>query len=349
MSTFLAVQVPTGVGELIKVETLPLMVEASPEFEEAKQLLAQMLSSAGTLANSINLKEDYQRGVQMMSALKAFLKNVDEGVEPTKRVINAAKDQLMSLVHELDVPAKQLHLELSRETARYKMAEEEKVRKENERLAREAELERQRLQREADISTLNDDILSAQQSADEANGRGQVETANEINTNLTQIVAALAVPDSIKNPLETCTRVRQIVALAAQHEQARIAAATAKADGDKKRAAAILAASKKLEAPEVEEVVQNRVEVAPSIQRGPDLHHARGSSVGQTWRVKRQDIGGGKEKTVGIIDPQRVCRDHPEWCYPDETLINDYAKRCKEKPVVAGVIFELDTRTKGVR
>ena len=39
MSTFLAVQVPTGIGEIIKVETLPLAVEASPEFEEAKQLL----------------------------------------------------------------------------------------------------------------------------------------------------------------------------------------------------------------------------------------------------------------------------------------------------------------------
>ena len=324
-------------------------MEASPEFEEAKQLLQQMLASAKTLANSITTKDDYERGVRMMSALKAFLKNVDEGVEPTKRVINSAKDRLMELVHELDVPAKQLHLELSRETARYKLAEEEKVRKENERLAREAELERQRLQRLEDIKTLENEIRIAKGEADGANGRDQAATANEINSNLQQIVASLLVPDSIKNPLETCTRVRQIVALALQHEDARIAAAKAKAEGDKKAAAAILKASAKLEAPEVEEVQQTRVEVTPAIQRGPDLVHARGSSIGQVWRVKRQDIGGGKQKTVGIIDPQRVARDHPEFCLPDEGLLNEYARRCKEMPIVPGVIFELEIKTKGVR
>ncbi|HVN82266.1 MAG TPA: hypothetical protein VMW38_24995 [Terriglobia bacterium] len=349
MSTFLAVQVPTGVGELIKVETLPLQVEASPEFEEAKQLLAQMLSSAKTLANSINTKEDYERGVKMMSALKVFLKNVEEGIDPAKRLINSAKDKLMEMQHELDVPAKQLHLELSRETARYKLAEEEKVRQENERLAREAEIERQRLQRLEDIKTLQNEIRIAKGEADGANGRSQVETANEINNNLAQIVASLEVPESIKNPLETCTRVRQIVALALQHEDARIAAAAAKAEGDKRRAAEILKASKKLEAPQVEEVQQTRVEVTPAIQRGPDLHYARGSSTKQIWRVKRQDIGGGKEKVVGIIDPQRVCREHPEYCEPSVTLLDEYAKRSKERPNIPGVIWELSTKTIGVR
>lgn len=334
MGLILQQQVPTGQGELIHVETLPLQVEPNPAFEEAKQLLEQMVASAGTLANSITTVEDYDRGMKMLQALKVFLKNVEEGVDPTKRRINSAKDRLMELVHELDVPAKQLQTALARETGRFKLWQEEQVRKEQERLARIAEQERQTKQREADLDALRGEIELAKQSADEANGRNQVETANEISTNLKQIVASLKVPQSIRNPIETATQVRQIVALAQQHEQARIAAAQAKADGDARAAKKILAASAKLEAPVVEEVRSEQVQAAPSIVRQPDLYQAKGAYVKKVWRVKQ------------IFDANRVPR---EYCMPSESLLNDYAKRVQQRPIVPGVEFEEVISTKGVR
>jgi hypothetical protein len=329
--------IPTGTGELIRVETLPLVVEPNQSFEDAKQLLEQMVASAGSLANSITTEEDYNRGMKMLQGLKLFLKNIDEGVKPAKDRINEGKDRLMNFIHELDVPAKKLQADLAKETGRFKVWQEEQVRKENERLAREAEAERQRKQHEADLDALRAEIELAVQTADEANGRNQTETAAEIKTGLRPIVTTLRIPQAIENPIQVATQVRQIVALALQHESARIAAAQAKAEGDKKAAAAILKASAKLEAPVVEEVRAEQVMVAPVMVRHPDLFQAKGASVSQNWRVK------------AVFDPARVCREHPELCEPSQSKLNDLAKRLKAKPNVGGVEWEQITKTIGVR
>ena len=340
MGLLLNNQVPTGSGELIHVETLPLKVETNPAFEEAKQLLEQMVASAGSLANSITNDADYNRAMKMMQGLKIFIKNVDEGIDPVKRRINDAKDRLMALAHELDVPAKNLQTALAKETGRYSLWKQEQVRLENERLERIAEQERQRKQREADLEALMTEIGAANQEADAATGRGQGDTANEIRAAIKPLVNKLknaATVALIQNPVQEATGVRQVVALALQHEQARIAAAQAKAEGDKKAAAAILKASAKLEAPQVEEVYVAPVQATPTIARKPDLYKAPGASVRQDWRVKT------------IYDPGRVCREHPELCDPSESKINDLAKRLKAKPNVPGVEFELITKTIGVR
>ena len=351
MENLALIQIPAikPTDRLLDIANVPIIVEENALFVQARELRDTLIQEAEKFRFKIESDKDYNRVTQILPLLPRFKKYVDDTTDPVKKDLNDGKQKVMDAIHTLCDPIDQLNLELKRAHGNYKNWRDEQVRLENEKLQREAERERQRLQRLADLETLQSEIRIAQSSADEGNGRGQTETANEINVNLEHIIAALAVPDSIKNPLETCTRVRQIVALALQHEDARIAAAKAKAEGDKKAAAAILKASAKLEAPEVEEVQQTRVEVTPAIQRGPDLVHARGSSIGQVWRVKRQDIGGGKQKTVGIIDPQRVARDHPEFCLPDEGLLNEYARRCKEMPIVPGVIFELEIKTKGVR
>lgn len=348
-TNFLAITVPSGQGELIHVETLPLAVEPNIEFEEAKQALEVMLKSSRSLANSITTDDDYNRGMEMIKGFKTFLRNVEDGVTPTKDRLNQAKNRLMELIHQLDEPAKQILLELSRETGRYKVKKDEEVRIENDRLRREAEEAQRKKQHAVDIECLRVEIGAALDAANAANGRGQKATATEILNNIVQIEASLKVPESIRNPLETSTLVRQYVALAIQHEEARIAAAAAKRDGDAKAAKEILNASKNLELPEVEEVQQETVEIEPTVMRGPDLKHMTGASVSQAWRVKRTSLGAGKEKVTGITDPQRICREHPELCEPSVSKIDDYAKRTKEKPIIPGVTFELETKTRGVR
>jgi len=329
--------IPEGTGELIHVETLPLSVEPNQAFEEAKQLLDQMVASAGSLANSITTEEDYNRAMQMLQGLKLFLKNIDEGVKPAKDRINEGKDRLTTFIHELDVPAKNLQAALAKETARFKLWQDEQIRLENERKQREAEAERQRLQREADLTALRDEIAAALQTADDANARKEPVTANEIKAGLQPTLLKLKVPQSIQNPVKSATEIRQAIALAIQHEAGRIAAAQAKAEGDKKGAAAILRASAKLEAPVVEEVHAARAEVAPVMVRRPDLYHAKGASVRQEWRVKV------------VFDPGRVCREHPEMCEPSQSKLNDLAKRLQAKPNIPGVEWEQSTKTIGVR
>jgi len=323
--------IPTGQGELIKVETLPLLVEPNAAFEEAKLLLEQMVQSAGSLPNSITTEEDYNRGMKILQGVTAFLKNIEEGVSPTKKRINDAKDRLMALIHELDIPANKLKLELWRE---------EQVRLENERLAREAEKERQRKQRAAEIEALIVEIGAANQECDAATGRNQVATKEEILAGINGVARMLkseATTAQIVSPVAEATRIRQVVALAIQHEQARIAAAQAKAEGDKKTAANILKASAKLEAPLVEEVYVPPVQTPATVAKKPDLYKAAGASVTALWRVKN------------IFDSARVCREHPELAEPSLSKLNDLAKRLKAKPNIAGVEWEQDVRTKGVR
>jgi hypothetical protein len=337
MGTLLVQEIPTGQGELIRVETLPLLVEPNAAFEEAKQILDQMVASAGALANSITNDEDYNRGLKMLQALKVFLRNIDEGVDPTKRRINDAKDRLMSLIHELDVPAKQLQQGLAKETGRYLLWKQDQVRLENERKAREAEVERQRLQHESDIRILRAELDDAYKTCTDANGRNQTPTANEIGGAIAKWDRAIKSPATVQNPIAAATEIRQVVALALQHEQARIAAAQAKAEGDKKAAASILRASAKLEAPVVEEVIAEQVHVAPSITRQPDLFKAKGGYVTREWKVKR------------IYDPTRVPH---QFCTPSESLLNEHAKtfnKTQSKPIVPGVEFEELVSTKGVR
>lgn len=337
MGSLLIQNIPTGTGELIRVDTLPLVVEPNQSFEDAKQLLEQMVASAGSLANSITTEEDYNRGMKMLQGLKLFLKNIDEGVKPAKDRINEGKDRLMSFIHELDVPAKNLQAALAKETGRFKLWQEEQVRLENERRQREAEAERQRLQREADLRVLQVEIDDAMHKAALSTGRGQLETSAEITAGLKPIVTKLKVPQSIADPLRLATEIRQLIVLALQHEAARMAAAQAKAEGDKKAAAAILRASAKLEAPVVEEVRAEQIQAAPVMVRQPDLFQAKGASVRQNWRVK------------SIFDPGRVCREHPELCEPSQSKLNDLAKRLKAKPNVGGVEWENEVKTIGVR
>jgi hypothetical protein len=340
MGMILTQEVPTGQGELVRVETLPLLVEPSQEFEQAKLMLEQMVKSSGALSNSITTQADYEKGMKILQGLSTFLKNLDEGIKPVKSRINAAKDRVMALQHELDEPAKQLQLALSRETARYKVWAEEQVRLEQERLARAAELERQKKQREMDLSVLRDEVALAQTSANEANARGQVETANEISALIKSLASKLSNPvtaSTIANPIQEVTRVRQVVALAIQREQARIAAAAAKAEGDKKTAESILRASAKLEAPPVEEVYVPQVKAEPVVVARGTSYHAPGSHVSSVWRVQ------------SIDDPDLVCRNHPELCVPSESKLNELAKRTKSKPNIPGVRWFEDVRTKGVR
>ena len=337
MGLLLTQNVPVGTGELIRVETLPLKVEPTSQFEEAKAALAEMIEGAGTLVESIQTDDQYNQGIKMLQSLKQFNRNLEAGIKPLKDLINSHKDRVMELQHELDVPAKRLQDALSRETARYQLAKEEAVRKENDRLAREAERQRQEQQHEADIKVLLDEVAAAQLAGSASNATGQPETAQEIERELRPITNMLKVPSMISNPIEVATRLRQVVALAQQHEQARIAAAELKAQGDKRGAAKILRASEQLEAPEVEEVVSEQVQVMAPVLRQPDLYQAKGSSVRQRWIVS------------AITDPGRVCVEHPELCIPSEAKLNDLAKRINARPNIPGVTWELDTRTIGVR
>ena len=331
---------PDGTGPLISVETLPMLVEANPAFEEAKLILEKMIATAGNLPNSITTMEDYDKGMRLLQALTVFLKNVEAGIAPMKDKINGAKNRLMELQHELDVPAANLKLALSRETARYQLWQAEQARIESDRLQREAEKERMVRQRQAEIDALMTEIGTANQAGDEAVARGQSATRDEIVAGISRLVKLLGsavTTAQIANPVAEITKIRQVVALAVQHEQARIAAAAAIAQGDRKTAKQIEKASMQLVAPEVEEVYVAPVQVAPVMARKPELYKAAGASVTALWRVKT------------IFDAARVCREHPELCEPSESKLNDFAKRTKQKPNIPGVEWEQDVRTRGVR
>jgi len=189
------------------------------------------------------------------------------------------------------------------------------------------------LQREADLNALRNEVNVARGEADTANLCGRPELANEIRAGLKRFSALEAAPGAYRNPLQDATEVRQVVALALQREQARVAAEKARQDGDKATAKAIERAGQKLEAPEVAQVVSERIEAAPVVIPKADLAHAKGGYVKESWRAR-------------IVSPADVPR---EFCEPSESLLNDYAKRLGKQPVVPGVVFDREVKLAGVR
>jgi hypothetical protein len=354
MGNLAVIEIPTpkAADRLLHIDNVPIVVEENALFIEAETLRDKLLAEGKEVRIKISSVEEHATAMKLRQVLKRYHEYVEDTTEPVKVEFNNGKQKVMDAIHKLIDNTVALDKDLARSTGAYEVWQAEQLRLEQERREREAELERQAKQRAVDLQVLQKEIELAQQSADEANGRGQLETKNEIDAGIRRMVNALknaATAALIANPIQEATSIKQCVALAIQHEQARIAAAAAKAEGDKKAARDILKAAAKLEAPEVEEIYVPQVQAAPVVVRQPASYHAPGSHVGQIWRVKRIDIGGGKEKTVGIVDPGRVCREHPELCSPNESKLNDLCRRIKTKPDIPGVIFELDVRTKGVR
>jgi hypothetical protein len=328
-------RIPKGEGELIAVEHLPIMITPNAAFYEAKSVLQGIVEQVGGIANSITTDDQYNQGIAGLQAINKFLKDIEAGIKPSKDQLNQAKDQLIEFAHQLDVPAKRLKDALSAETGRYRMWKDEQERREQERLRKEAELERQRKQREVDIGALKNEIVMAESEAADAEQRGEVETAKEIRAVTKRYAALDSMPGAFPDPLEDATRIRQAVLLARQHEEARIAAAKAKAEGDRNAARRIERAAAKLEAPEVAPVISERVEAAPVVAPKADLTKAKGQSTRKEWKLK------------GIYDPAQVPR---EYLRVDESALNAYAKRCGEiEPHVPGCRFEFSVKTIGVR
>ena len=352
MGNLAVIEIPTRSLKLLEVSNVPIIIEENEQFLKVIDLRDRLLEQGEKVRNKISSDDEFNFAGKFISDLKKFLKFADDGTDSANDDINEAKKLIMASKHKLKDEIELMARDIARNHGVYKLRRDAENAAEQERLEREAEKKRREEQRVVEFQVLQTELDAAQKTADEANGRNQAETKSEIQRGIKRLVDALKSPATmalITNPAEEAYAVRQLVGLAIQHEQGRIAAAQAVADGNKKAAAAILKASAKLEAPEVEEVYVPRVQAAPVIARKPELFHAAGSSVGQQWRVKRVEVGGGKEKTVGIVDPNRVCREHPELCEPSESKLNDLAKRLKSKPDIPGVIWELDVRTKGVR
>jgi hypothetical protein len=327
-------KLPSGEGELIAVRNLPISVEPNEAFHEAKRALEALVEDSRGIVNSITTEDEYNAGMAILGKINGFLKQIEAGAKPSKDSLNQAKDELMRYIHELDAPAKRLKDMLGQETGRYKLEADRKRREEEERLRREAELDRQRKQREADLNALRLEIQTAEQEARAAEMRDQPDTAKGIRAATKRFVALDSAPGAFQDPLGDATRLRSAVALAQQHEQARIAAAKAKAEGDKKTAKKIEQAAAKLEAPTVEAVRSEQVKTAPVVIPKPELAKAKGAFVKDEWRVKE------------IYNPSSVPR---EFCVPSESLLNDYAKRVGSAASVPGVTFERHIKTAGVR
>lgn len=327
-------KLPAANGELVTIANLPIAVTPNEGFYAVKVTLLALVEQAGGLANLIQTDEQYNEGIAILQKVKRFKKDLAAGAAPSKSQLNTAKDALMALIHELDEPATKLEQALSAETGRFIQDRERRRREEEERLRREAELERQRKQREADLNALRAEINAAKMVADAAGHEGHPELAAEIRGGLKRFAAIESAPGAYKNPLQDATGVRQVVALALQREQARVAAEKARQDGDKATAKAIEKASAKLEAPIVAPVVSERIEAAPVVVPREELTKAKGAYVKEFWRVSL------------IVDPTKVPR---EFCEPSESRLNDYAKRLGKQPVVPGVVFEREVKLAGVR
>lgn len=332
---------PTTNGDLVSIENLPIIVTPSEAFHHAKAVLTEMVRQAGQLANLIQTDEQYDEAIRILQTVKRFKKDLESGVKPSKDSLNRAKDQLMEFIHELDVPAERLEKALSAETGRYFQDRERRRREEEERLRREAELERQRLQREADLNALRAEINLAKREADNAEQRGQGETAKEIRTCLKRFNALEAAPGGYRNPLQDATEAHQAVALALQREQARIAGEKARQEGDKRAAKQIEKAAEKLKAPEVAPVISERVEAAPVVIPKAGLSKAKGGYVKETWRVKEvHDAHAARAWMANSAAP--LC-DH------EISRLNEYANRLGPAAKVQGVTFEKTVKTAGVR
>lgn len=327
-------ELPKANGDLVQIQNLPIIVTPNEAFHEAKATLLALVEQAGTLANSIQTDEQYDEGIKVLQGINRFLKDLEAGFKPPKDEANRFKDTLMGYYHELTDPGTKLKTAVSAETGRYFQDRERRRREEEERLRREAELERQRKQREADLNALRAEINAAKMVADAAGHEGHPELAAEIRGGLKRFAAIESAPGAYKNPLQDATGVRQVVALALQREQARVAAEKARQDGDKATAKAIEKAAAKLEAPEVAQVVSERIEAAPVVVPREELTKAKGAYVKEFWRVSL------------IVDPTKVPR---EFCEPSESRLNDYAKRLGKQPVVPGVVFEREVKIAGIR
>jgi hypothetical protein len=327
--------IPTGEGELVTIEHVPIEVVPSESFNAAKAALDAMLTDAGQLANSIQTDAEYEDGVALISKLSAFQKKVDAGAKPTKDLLNTAKNRLMDFIHQLDEPAAKLKAALSKETARYYEAREKRRREEEERLRREAEEKRRREQRKADEAVLTSELVDAFRAADEAAARGQEETAKEIRKALKKWDAFPSTPKAFADPVADANQVRQVVALAIAHEQARVAQEKALAEGNKKAAKQIEKAAANLAPPVVDQVVSRKVEAEAIVVPKEELSKGKGGYVKKTWRVR------------AVINADAVPREYLE---VSTSKLNDYARRCGEvEPKVPGVQFEMEQKMVGVR
>ena len=327
-------ELPKANGDLVSIENLPIIVTPNESFHQAKATLLALVEQAGSLANSIHTDPEYDQGIQTLQAIKRFKKDIEAGAKPGKDAMNRAKDQLMGYLHELDVPASKLETALSTETARYFQDRERRRREKEDADRREAELERQRKQREADLNALRMEIQTARQEATSAEMREQPDTAREIRAGLKRFAALDAAPGGYQRPLEDATAVRQAVALALQHEQARIAAARARAEGDKAAARAIEKADAKLEAPIVAPVISERIEAAPVVVPKDELSKAKGQWLNERWVVDE------------VFDPRLVPDEFKE---VSVRLLNDYASRMKANACVPGVRFKREAKMAGIR
>lgn len=321
-------------GELVSIENLPIIVRPTEQFEAAKESLSVILESGKELRLAINSDDEYNRAIALLKEVKRFEKTSADGGAPIRERLNQAKETVMTFLHELLDPAEKLKTDLSRTIAAYAQKREADRLAEEARLREEAERERQRKQREADLAALHGEIQTSWVASNDALARSQTETVKEINSAIGRFKALESTPGAFQNPLQDAQRLRQAVATAIQHEQARVAAAKAREEGDKVAAKAIEKAAAKQEAPIVESVRSERVEAAPVVVPKVDLAKAKGSYVKETWKVK------------GIYSPQSVPR---EFCEPSLSLLNAYAKRMGENAKVPGVDFEKETKLAGVR
>jgi len=325
---------PRGEGTLIEVRHLPITVVPNEEYEKAKAALANIVQQAGSIVGCIQSDESYGQGIALMTDVRRFRKAVEKGVEGSKRELNDAKNALMDFAHQLDDPAAKIERALSTETAAYQQRKEQARRAEEERLRREAELERRRKQREADLNALKDEIATANAEADAAIDRHQPETAAEIRRALKRFAALESAPDAFQDPIGDAQDVREAVALAKAHEQARIAAEKARLAGNKAKAKQIEAAAAKIEV-NVAPVVVEKVEAAPVVVPKEELEKGRGQWVKTRWVLEC------------VSNPNLV---PDEFWVIDERLIQAKADRFKEvEPVIPGCVFRKEVKTVGIR
>ncbi len=322
-------KMPTGEGELVVIENRPVAVTPSEYFYKLKEAILALVEEAKGLA-SIRTDSEYERGVELIKSLSWALKGIETGMEPAKMETNGIKDQIMVYQHQLDVPTEKAKKALSIETARFSEDRETKRLAEEARLRREAEFERQRKQRKADLYALKGEIVLAKQAANDAYMRLERLTASEIRHGLKRFAALESTPGAFTEPLVDATMVKQLVAFALQHENARIAAAKARADGDKATARKIEQASAKLEAPEVAPVISERVEAAPVVVIQDELAKPKGGWVKESWKVKT------------VYNWALVPR---EFCEVSLSLLNQHAKRMGANASVPGVEFEREVKT----
>jgi len=329
-------EMPSGQGELVRVIHLPITVEPNEAYALAKQKLDELLAKADSL--EVTNDQEHDEAVELQKNVKRFLKDIEEGVDAPKRQLNTAKNQMMELINSLKIPAEKIMAVFAKKTGRYEYDREQARLREEARRREEAERERQRLQREADLSVLRLEIQTAEQEAKDAEMRDQLETAKEIRKELRRFAALDSAPGAFQQPLEDATRVRQVVLFAKQHEQGRIAAAKAAAEGNRTAARKIEQATAKLEAPRIEQVQSERIEAAPVVVPKADLFRSKGQHA-----AKKKMRFARFTNTELVPIRFRPCCEH---CI---ALLNKEAQIMGDSISVPGVEFEEEVKTSGIR